>query len=104
MDANKIRLGGHVMVNKNIDHLENLAKVCHADGGWGYLPDQPPHLEPTCLALLALSPKQERFADVIARAGKFLDQCAVDDGTYRLARGRDEAVWPTSLVLITLTR
>ena len=30
-----------------------------------------------------------------------LQQAAVEDGTYRLARGRDEAVWPTALALFT---
>src|SRR5436305_1397892 len=34
--------------------LEPLVALAHADGGWGYVADQPAHLEPTCLALLAL--------------------------------------------------
>jgi uncharacterized protein (DUF362 family) len=84
-------------------YLEELARQAHADGGWGYHPEQPAHLEPTCLGLLALSLDSERYASAIQRARKVLDQSAQPDGTYRLARGRDEAVWPTSLALFVQT-
>src|SRR5262249_37156353 len=73
----------------------------HPEGGWGYSPGQPAHLEPTCLCLLALAPDRQRFAEVLSKGEAFLRQCARGDGTYRLARGRDEAVWATALVLFT---
>ena len=49
--------------------LEPLAALAHADGGWGYVADQPAHLEPTCLALLALRPEAERFGPAVALDG-----------------------------------
>ncbi len=81
------------------NHLEALAALAHPDGGWGYAPGQAAHLEPTCLALLALSADAPRFQKNIDSGWAFLDQCACGDGTYRLKRGRPEAVWPTALVL-----
>jgi uncharacterized protein (DUF362 family) len=80
-------------------YLDQLASLAHSEGGWGYAPGQPAHLEPTCLGLLALHLEQERFAPQIERAQLALQACATGDGSYRLARGRDEAVWPTALVL-----
>ena len=44
------------------DALQHLVHLAHADGGWGYVGGQPAHLEPTCLALLALRPLGDRFA------------------------------------------
>ena len=79
--------------------LETLADQAHAEGGWGYHPGQPAHLEPTCLALLALAPEGDRFSRVIEQGRRFLASSAAPDGSYRLARGREEAVWPTALVL-----
>ena len=38
-----------------IADLEALASLALPEGGWGYAPDQGAHLEPTCLALLALA-------------------------------------------------
>ena len=43
------------------DLLQELVSLAHPEGGWGYRPDQPAHLEPTCLALLALRPEAERL-------------------------------------------
>jgi uncharacterized protein (DUF362 family) len=80
-------------------YLEALAALAHTDGGWGYSPGQAAHLEPTCLGLLALSLDAERFAPQLQGACAALRRCAGPDGSYRLARGRDEAVWPTALVL-----
>src|SRR5947209_8562002 len=85
-----------------IADLEALAALALPDGGWGYAPNQGAHLEPTCLALLALAREPERFKAVLDSGKAFLQQCAVGDGTYRLERGREEAVWPTSMVLFTL--
>jgi len=79
--------------------LDELASLACTEGGWGYAPGQSAHLEPTCLALLALAGERERFASVINPALTFLKSCAGSDGLYRLGRGRPEAVWPTALVL-----
>src|SRR5262249_33979303 len=57
--------------------------------------------EPTCLALLALSAEPDRYAKVIEAGVRLLEQNAAKDGSYRLARGRSEAIWPTALVLFT---
>jgi uncharacterized protein (DUF362 family) len=81
------------------DHLQALAELACPEGGWGYAPGQPPHLEPTCLALLALAPEAGRFAAAFGGGKAFLRRCAVGDGTYRLGEGRPEALWPTALVL-----
>jgi len=86
-------------VSETLTFLDALAGEACADGGWGYAPGQPAHLEPTCLGLLALSGQPERFAAPIAAARSFLQRCLGPDGLYRLARGRTEAVWPTALVL-----
>ncbi len=89
---------GSLKVNESLDQLAALA---YPGGGWGYAPDQPAHLEPTCLALLALSRQPQRFAEAIESGREWLRFCAGKDGTYRLGRGRPEAIWPTALVLFT---
>src|SRR5205823_5843699 len=80
-------------------HLQSLAAQALPTGGWGYAPDQEGHLEPTCLALLALSLEAEHFAPAIDAGKKWLASCATAQGTYRLLRAREESVWPTALVL-----
>ena len=80
-------------------HLDTLASLAHVDGGWGYAPSQPAHLEPTCLALLAFSLERDRYQPIIDRGLQALQQNATAQGTYRLSRGREEAIWPTALVL-----
>jgi uncharacterized protein (DUF362 family) len=86
-------------VSDAFDPLEALAGQACPGGGWGYAPEQAAHLEPTCLALLALARQRERFAAVIEAGAGWLRRCAAGDATYRLERGRPEAVWPTALVL-----
>jgi uncharacterized protein (DUF362 family) len=88
-------------VSDAFDPLEALAAQACPGGGWGYAPEQAAHLEPTCLALLALSHQPQRHAAVLASGRNWLHQCAAGDGSYRLGRGRPEAVWPTALVLFT---
>jgi len=86
-------------VNDTAGLLDALAAQAHADGGWAYAPGQLPHIEPTCLALLALSVERARFQTEIQRGLAFLQQNRLADGSFRLTRGRQEAVWPTSLAL-----
>jgi uncharacterized protein (DUF362 family) len=78
---------------------DRLAALVQPDGGWGYQPGQPAHLEPTCLALLALAADRERFAALIDGGIRWVESNHLPDGTYRLARGRPQAAWPTALVL-----
>ncbi len=89
-----------VGVAKLATYGERLAAQAHSEGGWGYVPGQPAHLEPTCLALLALSLEPERFRQAIRDGRMALDRVgAATDGSYHLHRGREEAVWPTAQVL-----
>ena len=80
---------------------ERLAALVQPDGGWGYKPGQAMHLEPTCLALLALSAEPEKYSSIIANGFRALEACRQADGSYRLPRGRPQAVWMTALVLFT---
>ncbi|HVK18514.1 MAG TPA: DUF362 domain-containing protein, partial [Fimbriiglobus sp.] len=84
--------------------LDQLAGLASPDGGWGYQPGQPAHLEPTCLAVLALSADPERHAQHIQAGMRAIESNAHSDGSYRLGRGRPQAAWPTALVLFTRSR
>jgi uncharacterized protein (DUF362 family) len=81
--------------------LDTLVSLAHPEGGWGYTVGQPAHLEPTCLALLALQPEAERYAAAVSAGRAFLRCCRQADGSYRLDRGREAAVWGTALALFT---
>jgi uncharacterized protein (DUF362 family) len=81
--------------------LQTIANLAHPDGGWGYSLGQPAHLEPTCLTLLALSLEPEKYEPLIRRGLEALERNAAPDGSYRLERGRPQAVWPTPLVIFT---
>jgi hypothetical protein len=75
-----------------IDHLpylETLVGLAHPDGGWSYAPGHPVHLEPTCLALLALSVERERFGAAIEQGRAALQKCAGPDGAFRLPYTRE---------------
>jgi uncharacterized protein (DUF362 family) len=87
-------------VDRHLPYLETLAGLAHLEGGWSYSLDHSPHLEPTCLALLALSVERGRFADAIEKGCKALMKCAGPDGAFRLPYTREEAVWPTALALV----
>jgi uncharacterized protein (DUF362 family) len=80
-------------------YLENVLKHATAEGGWGYSPGQAVHLEPTCLALLALSGEGESYRDAIIRGLSAVQRAARPDGAYRFPEDREELVWPTALVL-----
>jgi uncharacterized protein (DUF362 family) len=51
--------------------------------------------------MLAMSLQPHQYRGAIDKAGEFLAKWAAADGSYRLANGREEAIWPTSLVLFT---
>jgi uncharacterized protein (DUF362 family) len=80
---------------------DRLAALVQPDGGWGYQVGQPAHLEPTCLAVLALAADRGKYAALIESGLRAIETNRNPDGTYRLARGRPQAVWPTALVLFT---
>jgi len=82
--------------------LQELSGLATSAGGWGYTADQPPHLEPTCLALLALAGRRAEHESTIAAGLKCLNGWRQSDGSYRLDRGREEAVWGTALALLVL--
>src|SRR5436305_3229507 len=79
--------------------LDRLAGLASADGGWGYQPGQPAHLEPTCLAVLALAADRGRYGPRVEAGLAAVESHAQPDGSYRLGRGRPQAAWPTALVL-----
>lgn len=81
--------------------LDQLIAQALPEGGWGYGPGQAMHLEPTCLGLLAIAAYPEEFHEIRERAWAALRGQATANGSYRLERGRTEAVWPTALVLFT---
>jgi uncharacterized protein (DUF362 family) len=81
------------------ENLQKLVDLASPDGGWGYVGGQTAHIEPTCLALLALRPAAEQFAAAIDKGRQFLVRCRQGDGSYRLGRGRDAAVWGTAMAL-----
>jgi uncharacterized protein (DUF362 family) len=87
-------------MDDHLTYLETLVKQAHPEGGWSYAPDQPVHLEPTCLALLALAVDRQRFATAIDLGRAALVKCAGPDGAFRLPYARAEAVWPTALALV----
>ena len=80
---------------------DSLAARMLPTGGWGYIDGQAAHPEPTCLALLALAGNPDRFASEIAAGERSLQEHALADGSYRWSRGRQEAAWPTALILFT---
>lgn len=86
------------------DLLDRLVKSAAPGGGWGYQPGTPAHLEPTCLALIALAGDRDRHEATVREAHRFLLTQSVhgENGwTFRLVRGRPQAVWPTALGLLT---
>jgi uncharacterized protein (DUF362 family) len=80
--------------------LETITGQAHAEGGWPYLPGQPPRVEPTCLALLALADAPTAEA-VRTQAQDVLRTGISANGMCRLAGDREEATWLTALALFT---
>jgi uncharacterized protein (DUF362 family) len=85
-----------------VSYLDTLAAQAHPEGGWGYVPGQQRHLEPTCLALLALSLAPDRFETAIAHGRRALDSMA-SEGYPKAPNARREAVWPTAWALFVQT-
>ena len=73
-----------------VSPLDLRANTVSSDGGWGYRPNQPSHVEPTCFAILALAGKAE-YQTLLTRALASLNEHAQPDGSYRLGRGRPQA-------------
>ncbi|MBM4068762.1 MAG: DUF362 domain-containing protein [Planctomycetes bacterium] len=84
---------------KQSSQTSELIDLITPDGGWGYAPGQPAQLEPTCLALLALVGDPDTNKKFIASGCDALERCRGSDGMYRLANGREEAIWPTAIVV-----
>jgi len=82
--------------------LDELAQAVQSEGGWSYSSTGASQVEPTCLALLALSSQRDRWGAIIERGLATLTSWQDADGAWRVRSGRDEAVWPTSLALFTL--
>ncbi|GIW79931.1 MAG: hypothetical protein KatS3mg105_1738 [Gemmatales bacterium] len=78
--------------------LGNLIARQAPDGGWAYFPGQKSRLEPTCLALLALSLAGPRYQSAMKKAWQAIEQ-AEEEGAYIEKDGRDATIWLTSLVL-----
>ncbi len=95
---------GRGSVDTDLPLLDSFLQQAHPDGGWGYAPGQAPQLEPTCLGLLALALDPERCTTQIAAGRALVEQAARPDGSYRPIAGRDEAIWPTALVLFVRRR
>ncbi|MDB5308717.1 MAG: hypothetical protein JWO38_2919 [Gemmataceae bacterium] len=79
--------------------LDRLATLASPEGGWGYQAGQPAHLEPTCLAVLALAADRKKYEALVANGLKAVEANRAADGTYRMTHGRPQAAWPTALVL-----
>jgi len=77
-----------------------LAGLIQPDNGWGYQPAQPMHIEPTCMAVLALSPEPTAYDNEIRRGLQAIEENRRPDASYRLTRGRPQAVWATALVYL----
>jgi uncharacterized protein (DUF362 family) len=82
--------------------LDELKSLALPEGAWGYAPVQKAHLEPTSLAILALSLQPERYQAARDKALQALLQAGQADGSFRLNGDREEATWPTSLALFVL--
>lgn len=89
-------------MNRTADVRDYLVSLAHPEGGWGYAPGQPPQVEPTCLAVLALAANPEQHADVVRKSVTVLCQWQDSDGAFRIRGGRPEAIWPTALALLVL--
>jgi uncharacterized protein (DUF362 family) len=80
-------------------YLQKLATLAHPQGGWGYAPGQIAHVEPTCLALLALRLDAANYSQLIKDGEAALERCSTPDGGYREPNGREEVLWTTAIAL-----
>jgi hypothetical protein len=69
---------------------EALVASANADGGWGYYPNHPSRLEPTCWALLALLAEDSADGSRAATPGQFLLQSQRPDGLLLEPAMREE--------------
>lgn len=86
--------------------IEALAAAADPTGGWAYRPGGTPQVEPTALALLALSRRsgrENRFASAVAATGSAaLRTWQAADGSFPVRGGPDGAAWPTAVALVAL--
>ena len=66
--------------------LDRLAALVSPDGGWGYQPGQPAHLEPTCLAVVALAADRAKYGPLVEVGLAAIEAKRAADGTYRARR------------------
>ncbi len=90
-----------VAVHDVSSFLTTLEQQAHPEGGWGYAPGQARNWSQLASECWPCRCSATDFRRPSAKAGGFLAKWAVSDGSYRLANGRVEAIWPTSLVLFT---
>jgi uncharacterized protein (DUF362 family) len=82
--------------------LEFLREHQGSPGGWGYWPEGPPAVEPTCFALLALAAARDRYQAAIDKGLSWLCREQDGDGAFRVHKTCPMAVWPTALALFVL--
>lgn len=82
-----------------LEHLDRLVSMANVRGGWGYCTGAPAQVEPTVLALLALATSPDAYQEPIRSGRQALDELGCPDGSFPLARGRREALWPSAAAL-----
>lgn len=83
--------------------LDTLNQCAHPAGGWGYRPDAVAQVEPTTLALLALSLHRGEYEETINKGLEALATWQGPEGWFPVRGGYERSVWPTALGIITLT-
>ena len=72
---------------------QRLVRTWDSRGGWGYRADDPPYVEPTIYASLALMDQDRSYTD---QAGRWLAQIQQEDGAVGLSATLERPAWPTA--------
>ncbi len=83
--------------------LKFLTGAQNDDGGWGYSPEMPSAVEPTCAVLLALS-TLSAGETARQRAVGWLWRAYHEDGSWGIAPDDPEGGWQTAWAVLALTR